>query len=520
MSITHLAARVAAQVASQPDQVAVIDGDRRLTWAELWERAQALGRAFRTEGLQPGDRLAIDLPNSVEWITTLLAASEAALVVVPLDPGLGYHELKYQLRHAEVAGAVIPETGMPLDYLELFDELLPDLPSLRVIVYAGPGARWFDNRAVPLEEMITRGRRHTPHEPQPQGDHPLALLYTSGTMGKPKGVLLSHRAMMSSAAGVVEALDLRPDERVLAVLPFFHVFGLSVLLSAIEAGATVVLLAPFEAEPALRLIEAERITHLPAVPTIFELLMRDPAFAHTDLSSLRGGVVAGSVVAPSLVDRIRRWCNVEVAYGLTEAGPTVCVTRRDDSAEVRRSTVGRPLRGLDVRVVDVRSGALHGVDAVGELAVKGATLMEGYHRMPSETARTFTPEGYLLTGDLAHVDEEGNVSIVARRKEVIVRAGQTVTPREIEDMLRTHPGVEEACVVGVPHDVLGELVCACVVLIEGAVVTGPELRRFCQDMLAATKVPDLVRFFDSLPMTASGKIKRQELSRVVALSDG
>ena len=518
--ITHLAALVQTKVAQHPDGLAVVDGERRVVWSDLAERASALARAFTAEGLSPGDRLAIDLPTSLEWVITLLAAAEAGLVVVPLDPGLGYHELKYQLRHAEVAGAVIPESGMPLDYLELFDELLPDLPSLRVIVYAGPGARWFDDRAVPFAEMLIRGRRQPARTGDFADDSALALLYTSGTMGKPKGVLLSHRALVGCAAATVAALGLAPDERVLMVLPLFHVFGLSVLLSAIQAGATLVLLPRFEAEAALRLIESEAVTHLPAVPTIFELLMRNPAFTRCDLRSLRGGVVAGSVVAPALVDRIRKWCDVEVAYGLTEAGPTVCMTRKGDLPAVRRGTVGRPLDGLDVRVVDVRSGALHGADAVGELAVRGDTLMLGYHRMPVETARSFTPEGFLLTGDLAHVDEAGNVSIVARRKEVIVRAGQTVTPREIEDVLRTHPGVEEACVVGVPHDVLGELVCACVVLIEGAVVTGAELRRFCQDLLSATKVPDLVRFFDSLPMTASGKVKRQELSRVVGLNNG
>ena len=520
MPTTHLATRVAAQVARHPERLALIDGERRVSWAEMAERASALARAFRAEGLTPGDRLAIDLPNCLEWVITLLAAADAGLVVVPLDPGLGYHELKYQLRHAEVAGAVIPESGLPLDFLELFDELLPDLPSLRLIVYAGPGTRWFDDRAVPFDQMLVRGRHHPPCNAEVDADQPLALLYTSGTMGKPKGVLLSHRAMTGCAKATVAALGLGADERALAVLPLFHVFGLSMLLSAIESGATLVLMPRFEADVALKLIEAERITHLPAVPTIFELLMRDANFSRTDLSSLRGGVVAGSVVTPALVDRIRQWCDVEVAYGLTEASPTVCLTRKGDSAEVRRSTVGRPLDGLEVRVVDVRSGALHSTDAVGELAVRGSTLMQGYHRMPTETARAFTPEGFLLTGDLAHVDEAGNVSIVARRKEVIVRGGQTVTPREIEDVLRTHPGVEEACVVGVPQDVLGELVCACVVLVEGAVVTGPELRRFCQDLLAATKVPDLVRFFDSLPMTASGKVKRQELSRVVALNEG
>ncbi len=517
MTQHHLAPRFRARVASHPDRPFLLEGARSLTWSEVAGQVDALARALRGEGLAVGDRIGIDLPNGIEWVVTVLAAAQAGLTVVPLDPGMGYHELQYQMRHAEVAAVVIPESATPIDYLELFDELLPELPSLHLVVYAGQGTRWFDDRAVPFAEMLARGERQAAAVEAEGADAPLALVYTSGTMGKPKGVLLPHDAMLASADGTAAALGLGEDDRILLSLPLFHVFGLSVLLTAVSAGATVVLLGHFDAESALRVIARTGVTHLPGVPTMFELLMRDPTFAATDLSSLRGGVVAGSTVAPGLVDRIRRWCDVEIAYGLTEAGPTVSATRRGDPLEKRRTTVGRPLDGVEVRVVDVRSGVLHGAEAVGELVVQGPTVMTGYHRMPNETARTFTPEGYLLTGDLAHLDEDGYISIVARRKEVIVRAGQTVTPREIEDVLRTHPGVDEACVVGVPHDVLGELICACVVLTEGAVVTGPDLRRFCQDLLAATKVPDLVRFFDSFPMTASGKVKRQEMARVVGM---
>jgi fatty-acyl-CoA synthase len=513
----HLASRFAARVATHPDRPFLVDGEHTVSWAEAARRADALARALRAEGLALGDRVGIDLPSATEWVVVLLAAAQAGLTVVPLDPGMGYHELQYQLRHAEVAAVIIPESAAPFDYLELFDELLPDLPSLHLIVYAGAGTRWFDDRAVPFGEMLARGERQPPIATDTEHTAPLALVYTSGTMGKPKGVLLSHAALLGSAEGTARAVMLGEDDRVLLALPLFHVFGLSVLLTAISAGATIVLQPRFEADAVLRLIARARITHLPGVPTMFELLMRDPSFATADLQALRGGVIAGSAVTPALVDRIRQWCEVEIVYGLTEAGPTVSSTRRSDPLEKRRTTVGRPLDGVEVRVVDVRSGVLHGTEAVGELAVLGPTLMLGYHRMPNESAKSFTPEGYLLTGDLAHLDEDGYISIVARRKEVIVRAGQTVTPREIEDVLRTHPGVEEACVVGIPHDVLGELICACVVLLEGAVVTGPDLRRFCQDLLAATKVPDLVRFFDSFPMTASGKVKRQELARVVGM---
>lgn len=517
MSSTHLARCLAERAALAPDAVFLVEGARRLTWGEVAERVGALARAFRAEGLRPGDRIAIDLSDGVDWISALLAAAEAELVVVPMDPGLGYHELKYQLRHAEVAGAVIPESPVPFDWLELFDELLPELPALHLIAYAGPGARWFDDRAVPLETLVTRGRRAAPLEPRHDGGDPLALLYTSGTMGKPKGVVLTHAAMMGNAAATAAACGMASGGCTLMTLPLFHVYGLSVLLASITAGHRIVLLPGFTGAGALDAIAREGVTFLPGTPTTFELLMRDPGFAPERVASLVGGVVGGSVVAPALVDRIRRWCDVEVGYGLTEAGPTVTMTSRSDAPAVRRSSVGHPLPGVEVAVVDVVTGAMHGREAVGELAVRSPFLMAGYHRMPVETSRVLTPDGWLLTGDLAHLDEDGVVTLVARRKELIMRAGQSVTPREIEDVLRTHPGVEDACVVGAPHDVLGEFIVACVVPVEGAVVTGEELRRFCQDTLAATKVPDLVRFFDAFPLTASGKVKRQEIARVVAL---
>jgi fatty-acyl-CoA synthase len=231
----------------------------------------------------------------------------------------------------------------------------------------------------------------------------------------------------------------------------------------------------------------------------------------------RAGIVAGGPVTEDLVRRIRRWCDVQVAYGLTETGPTVAMTRFDDSPEKRLTTVGRPLPGVEVKAVDFVTGTLHGPEAVGELAVRGPNVMQGYARMPAETARSFSPEGFFLTGDLGIIDEEGYVRVVGRTKETIVRGGYQIYPREVEDQLRAHPAVDEVAVIGVPHDIMGELVCACIVPVEGAVVTGEEIKVFARDTMADYKVPDLVRFFDVFPMTGSGKVKRRELERVVAL---
>jgi fatty-acyl-CoA synthase len=282
-------------------------------------------------------------------------------------------------------------------------------------------------------------------------------------------------------------------------------------------GATLVVQDRFEAAEALDLLEREGVTICHGVPTMFQLLMREPSFKSRDLSTIRTGIVAGSPVSPDLVRRVREWNDVQIAYGLTETGPTVTITRFEDPPEARDTTVGRPIGGVDLKIVDIKTNALHGTEAAGELAVKGPNVMSGYYRMPSETERSFTPEGYFLTGDLAVTDEDGFVSIVGRRKAMIIRGGYNVYPREVEDVLRTHPGVDDVCVFGIPNEILGELICAGIVPVEGAIVTGDELKDYSRDQIADYKVPDLVRFFDSFPMTGNGKVKRMELAEVVRL---
>jgi fatty-acyl-CoA synthase len=515
---SDLSALFGERVRKHPDRELVIGGAQRLTYGQVAEQVSGLATSLADLGIRPGDRIAVDLPNWPEWVISMLASARLGATVVPIDPALGFHELKYQLRHSEVRAVVTAETWAGTDYLELYEELLPDLPDLHFLVTVGPEDVWTDDRIFQFEDLVSRGRHREFEAPAfDPATSPLALLYTSGTMGKPKGVLLSHRNLVETALRTGESLGLRDGERVLAAVPFFHVFGTSTVVTTVVHGGTLVLQERFEPAAALDLLEGERVTVFHGVPTMFHLLMREPSFGRRQLRALRTGVVAGAPVTPELVRRIRTWCDVEIAYGLTETGPTVSMTRRGDPADRREQTVGQPIPGVDVKVVDVATGTLHGPEAVGELAVKGTNVMLGYHRMPGETARVLTPEGYFLTGDLAMIDEDGFVQVVGRRKEMIIRGGNNVTPREVEDVLRTHPAVDDVCAVGVPNELLGELVCACVVAVEGAIVTGDELKEFCRDHLVDYKVPDLVRFFDAFPMTGSGKVKRRELARVVGL---
>ncbi len=485
-----------------------------MTYGQVDAQARALQAAFRDFGIDAGDAVAVELRNCPEWVITLLAAARQGAVVVPIDPSVSYHDLKYLLRHAEATVLVVAEDE-GADPLEIFEDLIADLPDLQYLITVGDEDRWYDDRVFRFADLTDARRPLLPIVELDPAAAPLAIMYTSGTTGKPKGVVLTHQNLVWTAMASNEALEATCDDVVLGGVPCSTVFGTHVVLAALVVGARLVLLPRFRASAALELMEREAVTLCHGVPTMFRLLMRDASFENRNLSAVRTGIVAGGPVSRDLVHRVREWSNVQIAYGLTETGPTVTITRFDDPVEVREATVGRPIEGVDVKVVDIKTNALHGLEAVGELAVKGPNVMAGYYRMPSETQRSTTPEGYFLTGDLALIDEDGFVTIVGRRKEMIIRGGYNIYPRELEDVLRPHPAVDDVCVFGIPNEILGELVCASVVPIEGAMVTGDELKEFCRDQVADYKVPDVVRFFDSFPVTGTGRVKRSELAELV-----
>jgi fatty-acyl-CoA synthase len=512
-----LARTIAARAGDHPDRTLLVAGGRSLTYGQVDARAAALAAALAELGIGVGDRIAIVMPNWPEWIIALLAAAKLGATVVPLNPRLSYHELKYQLRHAEVSAVFAAERHDGVDYLQMFEDIIAELPDLLYLITVGDEELWYDDRIFQFEDLLSSGEGREHPTPSIGDDSDLAMLYTSGTMGKPKGVRLSHRTIVETAVRTGESLEMEPSDRVLVSVPLFTIFGFSIVVGTIASGATLVLQDVFDPVRAVELLRREGITVMHGVPTMYQLIMRTPGFDALRFPNLRTGIVAGGPVSEELIRRIRRWCDVQVAYGLTETGPTVTITRFSDPEEKRLTTVGRPLPGVEIKAVDFVTGALHGPEAVGEIAVRGPNVMQGYARMPAETARSFSPEGFFLTGDLGIIDEDGYLRIVGRSKETIVRGGYQIYPREVEDQLRAHPAVDDVCVIGVPHDIMGELVCACVVPVEGAVITGEEVKEFARDTMADYKIPDLVRFFDTFPMTGSGKVKRRELERVVAL---
>jgi fatty-acyl-CoA synthase len=506
------------QAAEQPDRVFLVSGRRRFTYGQVNTRATALAAALQDLGIEPGDRIALDLPNWTEFIISAFAAAKLGAVIVPLNPRYTVPELQYMLRHSEAAVVVSAEDFNGIDYLELFEGFLTSLPDLQYLLTVGEADLWYDDRIYQFEDVLSsgEGRELKPVQVDPDEDV-FAIMYTSGTMGKPKGVALTHANLLATAAATVDAIGLTADDVVFGVTTIFHVFGLGPgILGTMVAGASLVLQDQFDPAEALDLIARHRVTVHYGVPTVFITEVRELEGQSRDMSSLRTGIVAGAPVGDELMRKIRdKLCpDLQVAYSLTETASTVSVTRPEDPADKQVFTVGRPLPGVEVRVLDF-DGTVLPEESLGEVALRGPGVMVGYYRQPGETAHALDEDGFFLTGDLGMVDDEGYLHIVGRRKELIIRGGFNVYPREVEDRLHAHPAIMDVAVVGLPHEVLGEQVCACVVPVEGAIVTGEEVKEWCRGALADYKVPDLVRFFDSFPLTGSGKVRRVELARML-----
>ncbi len=513
-----VASALATRATSDPSRVYLRTRSGKHTYAEIDSQSDALAASLAGLGVEAGDRVAILLPACSEFVVALFAAAKLGAAIVPLNPRLSATEVQYSLRHSEAVCAVTVERAYGIDFLQLFEELIVRLPDLQYLITVGEEDLWYDDRIYQFEDLISAGggRDYPSADVDPEND-PFAIVYTSGTTGKPKGVELTHANLLSVSAGTADAIGLGAEDCSVGVGALFTAFGLGPgLLATALAGASIVLDDDPDAGAVLDNVQRHRATVHHGVPTHFVSALMAQEADPRDLSSLRIAVAAGAPVSDELVRQVHRNLvpTMLVAYSLTEASSTVCMARPGDPEEKRIHTVGRPLSGTDLRILEPDGGDLP-VESLGEIAVRGPGVMRGYHRQPRDTAAAFDKDGFLLTGDLGMIDEDGYVHLVGRTKEVIIRAGFNVYPREVESRLEAHPAVQEAAVVGVPDTLLGEATCACIVPEEGAIVTSQELQDWCRSTLAETKVPDLVRFLDAFPRTGTGKIRRVELSRVV-----
>ena len=514
----------------------------RWTWSELRHRVDALAAGLLRLGLAPGDRVGIWAPNCAEWTLTQFATAKAGLVLVNINPAYRRAELEYALNKVECKALVLAPALKTSDYLAIVNELAPELagaapghlhakalPHLRAVVRLGdartPGMLNFDE--------VARGggdaerARLAELAGTLQFDDPINIQFTSGTTGFPKGATLTHQNILNNGFFVGEAIRLTHEDRLCIPVPLYHCFGMVMgNLGCLTHGATMVY--PNDAFDPLTVLQAvseERCTALYGVPTMFIAELDHPSFGEFDLSTLRTGIMAGSPCPIEVMKRVQSQMHmrqVTIAYGMTETSPVSTQSSVDDPLDKRVSTVGRVQPHIEVKIVDA-NGRIVPRGTTGELCTRGYSVMRGYWNDADKTAEAIDAGGWMHTGDLATMDDAGYVNIVGRLKDMVIRGGENVYPREVEEFLYRHPKVQDVQVIGVPDPKYGEELCAWIKLRDGQACSADEIREFCRGQIAHYKVPRHVRFVDAFPMTITGKVQkfvmRKETIEALGLSE-
>jgi fatty-acyl-CoA synthase len=518
----------------RPEDGALVYPDRglRYTYREFKEIVEECARALMALGLEKGDHVAVWGQNVPEWVILQFATGKVGAVLVTVNPAYRASELKYVLDQSDSAALFLTGGVKGADFVEILGQAVPELagaaggelsvaelPHLRHVVLMGEGPR----RGLPIagfDEFLARAAEVSPEKLKERqdsldSDEVINMQYTSGTTGFPKGVQLTHANIVKNAFYIGECMELGPEDRVCIPVPFFHCFGCVLgTLNTVTHEGTMVPVESFDAEEVLQAVHEERCTAVLGVPTMFIAELEHPDFEDYDTSSLRTGIMAGSPcpmeVMKQVVD-VMGASEITIAYGQTESSPVITQTRTEDPLELRVSTVGRALPETEVRIVGVDGGEDCGPGEQGELLTRGYLVMRGYYKMEDKTAEVIDDDGWLHTGDLAVMDENGYVRITGRAKDMVIRGGENVYPREIEEFLFTHPDISDVQVYGVPDGKYGEQVAAAVKKRPDSDLTEEDVKEFCRKNIARYKVPFYVDFVEEYPMTASGKIQKYKL---------
>ena len=519
-----------------PDRDALVNTEtgERYTYREFREGVERLGRGLMAIGIRNGDHVGIWATNYTEWVLTQFATAKIGAVLVNVNPAYRTHELAYLLEQSEANALILIGQFRNSNYVAMVNEQVPELqdcapgelhsqrfPYLRNVIFVPPHAddapptpagmwRW-DEILSKADAVSERDLRYRQSQCDP--DDPINIQYTSGTTGNPKGAMLTHDNIVTNALYTGDAMELTEADRLCIPVPFYHCFGcvLGTLACVTHGSAMVVPSEYFDPLKTLQAVEQERCTALHGVPTMFIAQLGHPEFGTFDLSSLRTGIMAGS---PCPVEIMRQVIDqmgadrITIAYGLTEASPVITQTLADDDIERRVSTVGKVLPHVEARLIDPEDGQEVGLGEPGELQTRSSMVMLGYYNMPEATAEAIDADGWLHTGDLATVDESGYYKITGRLKDMIIRGGENIYPREIEEFLYTHPKVADVQVIGVPDARYGEEVMAWVLPKPDEFVEPEEIREFCRGRIAHYKVPRYVKLTDEFPMTVTGKIQK------------
>ena len=519
-----------------PDQEAVVSlpQHRRLTYLEFSTSIDRLAAGLLRLGFERGNRIGVWSTNNIEWLLIQMATAQIGVILVNINPGYRKRELSYALKQSEVQGLFVIPRFRSSDYVGMLLEVIPELkhetseidtktfPHLsRIILFdpldasntvaPAPGFTLWQNVIAAAENIAHSDIKD--HRAPLDRDDVINIQYTSGTTGFPKAVMLSHHNILNNAWFGARSMHFSEQDRLVVAVPFYHCFGMVLAnLLCFSVGACVVIGSEhFDAHLVLTAIEKEKCTAIHGVPTMFIEELEQEDFSSYDLSSLRTGIMAGAPCPPELLTRViddMGCTEILIGYGETEASPLTHLTARDDSFERRVETVGRNLPHQEVKVVDTETGATIPYGEIGEICFRGYHLMRGYYNEPEKTDTTINQAGWLYSGDLGIMDEDGYLRITGRRKEMIIRGGENIYPREIEDFLFTHPKIAEVAVFGVPDARLGEQVAAWIQLHSGACASEEEIRLFCRDKIAHFKIPKYIRFVDEFPMTITGKLQK------------
>ncbi|NTW28837.1 MAG: AMP-binding protein [Coriobacteriia bacterium] len=520
------------QVAANPDHDFIVYPDRDLRWTykDFDKRTDNLAKGLLAIGMEPGDHLGIWARNVPDWLTFMFATAKIGVVLVTVNPVYKSHELAYVMQQSDMKALCIIDAFRDVDYVEIVREIIPEsltqqrghlsapeFPFLKNLIYMGPEKhRGF----YTVPELLLLGE-HGSDEALAEAKASLSnndvinMQYTSGTTGFPKGVMLTHRNILNNGYYIGERQNLTPADRVCLPVPLFHCFGCVLgVLAVLTHGSTMVMVEQFDPLLVLAAVQKERATALYGVPTMFIAELNHPMFSMFDMTSLRTGIMAGS---PCPVETMRQVIDqmhaseMTICYGLTETSPVFTQTTVDDTLERKCETVGRKHDTVEVCVIDPETGEECAIDVPGELCCRGYNIMKGYYKMPEATAKAIDADGWLHSGDLGTVDEHGYYRITGRIKDMIIRGGENIYPREIEEFLYTMPGVKDVQVVGVPDAKYGEVVGAFVQRHAGSDITESDVQEFARARIARYKAPKYVFFVDEFPMTASAKIQKYKL---------
>jgi fatty-acyl-CoA synthase len=502
-------------VARVPANEALVDlaSGRRWTYAELAVDVDRLARGLLAMGVAKGDRVGIWAPNCPEWVLVQYATAKVGAILVNVNPAYRTHELSYVLKQSGVGVLVTAESFKTSDYVAMVAEVRGDCPDLREVVVIGTpswDALVAGADAVGTDDVRTRSADLS-------FDDPINIQYTSGTTGFPKGATLSHHNILNNGYFVAEMCGFTEDDVVVLPVPFYHCFGMVMgNLGSTSHGSTIVIPSPgFDPAATLRAVQETGATVLYGVPTMFIAELSLPDFPAYDLSTLRTGIMAGSPCPVEVMKRVvgeMHMSEVTIAYGMTETSPVSTQTRRDDDLERRVSTVGTVHPHVEVKVVDPESDVTVPRGETGELCTRGYSVMLGYWDEPEKTADVLDATHWMHTGDLATMDADGYVNIVGRIKDLVIRGGENVYPREIEEFLYSHPDIADVQVIGVPDERYGEELCAWIRLRDGAEpLDAAAVRAYCEGKLAHYKIPRYVQVVDEFPMTVTGKIRKVEM---------